>query len=276
LLNKKPITPPSQKLIAGHADIKLVRQDYGLFPNMTIRENIAYQLRFYEEKYRTKRVDKLLKISGLSKIQDHLPRQISGGEQQRTVIIKALAEKPKLLLLDEPFSHLDSLNKRKLKAEILQIIEEDKVSGTPPGCIFVTHDANDAYALANKMVVMRKGKFLQMGEPQQIYEKPNSQYVAEMTGNVNLIPSEIFSKLSTRFSEILPQKTVAIRPEKIQISSAENTDFSGIVENVKFLGSYFEVKIKVEPSFSIRLLSMKSLEINQEIYLQVLDYHVMN
>ena len=100
LLEDKRITPPSEKLIAGHPDIKLVRQDYGLFPNISIRQNIAYELRYYEETYRNKRVDKLLKLSGLDKVQTHLPREVSGGVHQRAVIVKAIAELPKLLLLD--------------------------------------------------------------------------------------------------------------------------------------------------------------------------------
>ena len=180
LLDNQRITPPSEKLIAGHPDIKLVRQDYGLFPNMTIKENIAYELRYYEERYRNKRIDKLLKISGLAKVQKHLPRQVSGGEQQRAVIIKAIAEQPTLLLLDEPFSHLDALNKRKLKAEILHIIKDEGVT-----CIFVTHDVADAYGMADRLAIMRKGKILQIGTPENIYQKPDNQYVAKITGEVN-------------------------------------------------------------------------------------------
>ncbi|MDP5121945.1 MAG: ATP-binding cassette domain-containing protein, partial [Spirosomaceae bacterium] len=160
LLDEERIIPPAEKLIAGNENIKLVKQDFGLFPNISLRENIAYEVRFYEESYRNQRVDKLLKISSLDKISHRLPRQVSGGEQQRAVIARALADEPRLLLLDEPFSHLDSLNKSRLKAEILTTIQEEKC-----GCVFVTHEVNDAFGIANKMVVIRKGKTLQIGTP---------------------------------------------------------------------------------------------------------------
>jgi ABC-type Fe3+/spermidine/putrescine transport system ATPase subunit len=250
LLNDKAITPPSEKLIAGHPEIKLVRQDYGLFPNISIRENIAYELRFYEENYRNKRIDKLLKISGLQKVQDQLPRQVSGGEQQRTVIVKALAEEPKLLLLDEPFSHLDTRNKRKLKATILQIIREVGVS-----CIFVTHDVNDAFGMADRLVIMQRGKFLQMDTPQAIYENPINQYVAEMTGEINVIEVD--------------EKSHFIRPESIKINkNPPSNNWLGVVESCKFMGSFYEIIVLVNNQ-KIKIFSEVEVEIGDEYYLEI-------
>jgi ABC-type Fe3+/spermidine/putrescine transport system ATPase subunit len=245
LLENKIITPPSEKLIAGHPEIKLVRQDYGLFPNISIRENVAYELRFYETNYRNKRVDKLLKISNLQKVQDQLPRKVSGGEQQRTVIIKALAEEPKLLLLDEPFSHLDTRNKRRLKETILQIIRSLGVA-----CIFVTHDVNDAFGMADKLVIMQKGKFLQIDTPQAIYENPKNQYIAELTGDINMIEVE--------------GKTLFIRPEKIKISADLSTiHWQGIVESCKFMGHYYEVIVSVNNQ-KVKIFQDKVAELGQK------------
>ncbi len=244
LLNGKGITPPSEKLIAGHPEIKLVRQDYGLFPNISIRENIAYELRFYEEKYRNRRIDKLLKISNLQKIQNQLPRQVSGGEQQRAVIIKAIAEEPKLLLLDEPFSHLDSRNKRKLKEAILQIIREEKVA-----CIFVTHEVSDAFGMADRLVVMQKGKFLQAGTPQQVYEKPANQYIAEMTGEVNVIDNQF------------------VRPEKIKLNPSP-IGRKVLIQSCKFMGQYFEIKALMNEQI-VTFYHSESLEIGTQVYLKI-------
>ncbi|RYU96655.1 ABC transporter ATP-binding protein [Emticicia agri] len=252
LLENKRITPPSQKLIAGHPDIKLVRQDYGLFPNISIRENIAYELRYYEENYRNKRVDKLLKLSRLDKVQSHLPREVSGGEQQRAVIVKAIAEQPKLLLLDEPFSHLDAVNKRKLKVEILKLIKSEEVS-----CIFVTHDVSDAYGMADYLAIMRKGKMLQVDAPQKVYQHPLNQYVAEITGEVNVVSIEWLARVGL---SNLPN--VFIRPEQIFVAPESNLK-AGVVA-LKFLGNYYEVIISIGEQ-ELKMFSFVPLKVGEEI-----------
>ena len=259
------ITPPSEKLIAGNPDIKLVRQDYGLFPNMSIRENIAYELRYYEEKYRNKRIDKLLKISGLQKVQAHRPRQVSGGEQQRAVIVKAIAEKPKLLLLDEPFSHLDILNKRKLKNEILHIIKQDAVT-----CIFVTHDVADAYDMADNLAIMRKGKILQIGTPEEVYQKPVNQYIAEITGELMNAAFSVKSaksdleKFNTKHATL---STQFLRPEQIRIS--EKSDITAIVQSIKFGGAYYEVILKLDNS-CLKMYSFDKLRVDDEVRIEII------
>jgi len=251
LLEDKQITPPSQKLIAGHPDIKLVRQDYGLFPNISIRENIAYELRYYEENYRNKRVDKLLKLSGLDKVQKHLPREVSGGEQQRAVIVKAIAEQPKLLLLDEPFSHLDAVNKRRLKVEILRLIKAEEVS-----CIFVTHDVSDAYGMADYLAIMRKGKMLQIDVPQKVYQQPLNQYVAEITGEVNIVSQEWLGSIG------LGTHSIFIRPEQIAVSP--ESALKAAILSVKFVGSYYEVFIKIGAQ-PLKMFSFTPLKTGEEI-----------
>lgn len=257
-LDNERITPPSEKLIAGHPDIKLVRQDYGLFPNMSIRENIAYELRYYEENYRNKRIDKLLKISGLGTVQTQLPRQVSGGEQQRAVIVKAIAEEPKLLLLDEPFSHLDAVNKRRLKTEVLNLIKTEEVS-----CIFVTHDVADAYGMADELLIMRNGKMLQLGSPEEIYQNPINQYVAEITGEV--VSAERFAG---RFLVLNgePFSTQFLRPQQIRISP--NADLRGIVQSVKFMGAYYEVMLKIN-DFELEMFSFDKLNVGEEVGIEI-------
>lgn len=246
-LDNERITPPSEKLIAGHPDIKLVRQDYGLFPNMSIRANIAYELRYYEENYRNERVDKLLEISGLAHVQHHVPRQVSGGEQQRATIVKAIAEEPKLLLLDEPFSHLDAVNKRKLKNEVLKLIKAEEVS-----CIFVTHDVADAYGMADELLIMQNGNALQLGSPEEIYRNPINQYVTEITGEVNL----------TQFGE----GAGFIRPEQIRVS--EKSDVKAVVRSIQFLGAYYEVILRVE-DFNLKMYSFDKLHVGEEIGIEI-------
>lgn len=245
MLDNERITPPSEKLIAGHPDIKLVKQDYGLFPNMSIRENIAYELRYYEENYRNERIGKLLVISGLGKVQHHLPRQVSGGEQQRATIVKAIAEQPKLLLLDEPFSHLDAVNKRRLKNEILNLIKAEEVS-----CIFVTHDVADAYGMADELLIMQNGNALQMGVPEEIYRNPINEYVAEITGETALS-----SELRT-----------LLRPSQIRIS--EKSDLKATVQSVKFVGAYYEVALQVD-DYSLKMYSFDKLIVGDNVGIEI-------
>lgn len=251
LIDGKIIPPPSEKLIAGHPDIKLVKQDYGLFPNISLRENIAYELRFYEEKYKNKRVDKLLKLGGLWNIQDHLPRQVSGGEQQRTVILRCLAEQPKLLLLDEPFSHLDSRNKRKLKQEIQHIIKDEGVS-----CIFVTHEVMDAYGIADKISVMQNGKFLQTDFPEKLYKNPVNRYVAEMTGDVAL---KTLEKTKQSIHDVDLQ---LLRPHQIEINY--ESDLKATVRNTNFMGAFYEIDIELE-EITLKMLCTENLAIGEKI-----------
>lgn len=260
-LDNERIAPPSEKLIAGHPDIKLVRQDYGLFPNMSIRANIAYELRYYEENYRNERVDKLLEISGLAHIQHHVPRQVSGGEQQRATIVKAIAEEPKLLLLDEPFSHLDAVNKRRLKNEVLDLIKAEEVS-----CIFVTHDVADAYGMADELLIMQKGNALQLGSPEEIYRNPINQYVAEITGEVSwsselgVLSSEL--KRYTLNSEL----RTFLRPSQIRIS--EKSDTKATVLSVKFLGAYYEIGVQVQDT-QLKMYSFDKLSVGDNIGIEI-------
>jgi iron(III) transport system ATP-binding protein len=263
-LDNERIKPPSEKLIAGHSNIKLVRQDYGLFPNMSIRANIAYELRYYEENYRNERVDKLLEISGLIYVQHHLPRQVSGGEQQRATIVKAIAEEPKLLLLDEPFSHLDAVNKRRLKDEVLDLIKSEEVS-----CIFVTHDVADAYAMADELLIMQNGNALQVGSPEEIYRNPINNYVAEITGEVQSEEFRVQSaELSKKDGFITNHSTLCtiIRPSQIRISP--NANLRAIVESIKFLGAYYEVKLKID-DLTLKMYSFNKLNVADEVGIEI-------
>lgn len=256
LLDEERILPPAEKLIAGHEKIKLVKQDFGLFPNISLQENIAYELRFYEENYRDERVSKLLKWSGLSGLANRLPREVSGGEQQRAVIARALADEPRLLLLDEPFSHLDLRNKQRLKADIWAMIHEEQ-----SGCIFVTHDVSDAFGIADKILVIQSGKTLQVGTPTELYERPNSVYTAELTGICNLLSdTEIKPLLPVGFQT---NATVLIRPEWLREAT---NGWSGRVKSATFLGNFYQYEIEAN-GLALKWLSFKHFFFGDEVTL---------
>ncbi len=173
-LESNLVEGPQSKLIAGHADIKLVAQDYRLNPNFTVRENIAYSLRKYTKAFQFERIEELIKLFGLTQIAEKLPKYISGGEKQRTAIAKAIADVPKVLLLDEPFSNLDNINKKKLKVSLAQLIKNESVA-----CVFVTHDLLDAIDFADKIGFLKEGILLEIVPSGAIKNYKGDAYIEE-------------------------------------------------------------------------------------------------
>lgn len=184
-LDGTPILNPSEKLVAGYDEIQLVKQDNDLYPNSTVAENIGRPLLQYDKAYAKERLDELIAVFGLGKKRDQYPRQLSGGQQQKVAIARALSLEPSVLLLDEPFSSLDAIQKRMLLVELNLIFQEIKVS-----MILVTHDMQDALLLADKICILKGGKLLRKGSPEELYEDPRTPYVAGFFGPINPIPGE--------------------------------------------------------------------------------------
>lgn len=174
LFEGKKLEGPKSKLIAGHQDIKLVAQDYRLNPNFTVKENIAYSIRTYTKAFQNERVNELFAAFGITDIELKLPKNISGGEKQRTAIAKAIADVPKVLLLDEPFSNLDNINKRKLKNSLLQLIKNEAIA-----CIFVTHDLLDAIEFADEIGFIKEEKLLAIIPSKEIKNYKGNEYIEE-------------------------------------------------------------------------------------------------
>jgi ABC-type Fe3+/spermidine/putrescine transport system ATPase subunit len=220
------LKPVSGELMPGHDAIKLIHQEFELFPNQTVAENIAYSLRFYEEAYRTEKVAELLDMTALHYVSGQKAKLLSGGEKQRTAIAKALAELPEVLLLDEPFAHLDNHNRRVLADAIEKLRHQQKT-----GCIFVTHEAADALAWSDRIAVLRNGEIIQIGTPQEVYNNPVNSYVAELTGDINWLPGDKGSK------------QFYIRPEKIRpTKNPEKSKWQGKVEAIRFHGNHWEIR----------------------------------
>lgn len=210
----------ADQLIPGIDDIKLIHQEFELFPNQTVYENVAYALRFYDPAYKVVRVEELLQLTGLEKVMNQRAKVLSGGEKQRTAIAKALAEVPQVLLLDEPFAHLDNANRYKLTQSIERIRKEERMA-----CLLVTHEASDALAWSDRVMVLRKGAIVQIGTPQEVYQNPIDAYVAELTGAINW----------------LEDGKSFLRPEKLKVTvNPEKGKWTGKVTTIRFRGSYWE------------------------------------
>lgn len=251
LFNGKPLTPPSQQLISGHPQIKLVFQDFRLFPNISVRENMAYELRKYIQAQQTARTAELIELCNLQSVQHKLPRQLSGGELQRAAIARALASQPTLLLLDEPFSNLDAFFRRNLRSELSAIIRQTGITA-----IVVTHDAQEALTLADTIAVLQAGRLVQTGTPMEVYEQPVSAYVANLFGYANIVQwkqlAPLLQAVPEKFASASPQTQLCIRAGQIQIRTSAKSDFAGKVLDVRYAGWHAEVDVFV--SESLRLL----------------------
>lgn len=224
------LSPVREQLMKGHPEIKLVHQDYELFPNQTARENIAYTLRFYEREYREQKVDQLLELTRLTGVEHHMAKLLSGGEKQRTALAQALAEVPELLLLDEPFAHLDQRNQQTLANAL-----EDLKATQQLTCLFVTHEADEAMAWADRLIILKEGEAVQVGTPEEIYQNPVNVYVAELTGQVNRIPSEN------------PEEFLMIRPNFLRpIQDASKARWKATITKIRFKGAHYEYVAKTE------------------------------
>ena len=268
--NDERVPGPSEKLVPGHDAIRLVHQEYQLMPNVSVRENIAYALRFFEKNYRNFRVNELLKLCRLTDVQDRLPRQISGGEKQRTAIAKAIADKPAVLLLDEPFSHLDLPNRLLVRDLLFDLVRHPSDDGLQTSCLFVTHDTTDALSIADTLGILRDGKLIQLGPPTQLYHQPLTAYAARMTGPVTLLKAKYLPLFGLPVAND-PDALVCLRPEQIVLSN-EGDGASGTVRAVYFRGSNFELDVDLSRYVSVRLFTNQSdVQVGQLVQVTLVD-----
>lgn len=231
------------KLSPENRPISTVFQNYALFPHMNVIENISYGLKYtsLKKKEQLDEAIKYLKIVGLEGYEKIAIQNLSGGQQQRVALARALVLKPKILLLDEPFSNLDVKLKINMREELKYLQKKLKIT-----MIFVTHDQEEALSISDKIVVMNNGEIVQIGTPEEIYYSPANDYVADFIGKIN-----IFYKNNTK---------VLIRPEEIKMTFSKKGDW--IIESKEFLGasSLFYLKNKVNSEILIsQIFEKKSL-----------------
>ncbi|MBW2122031.1 MAG: ATP-binding cassette domain-containing protein, partial [Deltaproteobacteria bacterium] len=239
-------------LVPQRRDFGIVFQSYALFPNMTVSENVAFGLKMRRmPRDRIKeRVDEILDLIGLRDWRNNYPAQLSGGQQQRVALGRALAPNPSVLLLDEPLSALDAKIRVRLRAVIKRLQQELGIT-----MIYVTHDQEEALAIADRVVVMEQGIFKQIGTPMEIYKNPLSSFVADFVGTSNFFEGRrqdgAVQVKETSFVvplvRSLPSDRVilSIRPEKVEIITPgkeppglePSNMVSGRIEVITFLGA---------------------------------------
>ena len=214
--------------------IGMVFQQYSLFPNMTVRQNVAFglQMQKKDKHFIAEKVKDVLHTVGLSDKMDQYPRQLSGGQQQRVALARAIIMEPKVLLLDEPLSAIDALLRRNLQVEIRKIQQNLKMT-----TIFVTHDQEEAMVMSDTIHLFNVGRIEQSGSPADIYTHPQTKFAANFIGHYNILSNPDLKKLCSLSSDC---DFVAIRPEAILISPETLDDtvrFQGKITSVMLRGT---------------------------------------
>ena len=243
-------------------DCSLVFQDFALFPNMTIRNNIFFGKSTLKNK---DLINDLIQFCDLENLLDRYPHEISGGEQQRVALVRALSINPSLLLLDEPLSHLDSDLKQNIRNELINLFEKVKTT-----TLFVSHDIEDAMTMANKVIVLKDGLVEQIDSPSNIYDQPMNRYVAKLFGKSNIIPYELAPKSCFKFYDReLNEDAVSIRPHQFTLlknSDKKKNTFDGIISSKKSFGSFQEILVDSDGlKLVMHFQNDEKLEINQKI-----------
>lgn len=255
----------AKELVPGHPDINMVFQDFKLFPNHTVAENISYQLRYYDKTEQQEKTDELLDIFHLQAFANKYPRELSGGQQQRVALAKALSAEPEILLLDEPFSQIDGILKQGIKLALKQLVNRYNTT-----LIFVTHDTTDALSFANRVALMQNGQLIQTASPQHIYQQPTNQFAACFFGICNILHNSLLPK------DLQPKNTtnqiVCIRPEQIKITKPKKANLYGKVLQQQFMGGYYLVQVHINDELRLWIHSQESLPLQTKVNLSIVNW----
>ncbi|WP_286294712.1 ABC transporter ATP-binding protein [Vibrio apostichopi] len=259
--------PPEQR------NIGMIFQDYALFPHLTVNQNVAFGLRDMSEQDKAEKVKEMLELVHLDQFGDRYPHQLSGGQQQRVAIARSLAYKPDLLLLDEPFSNIDTQVRHELISQIRKIFKKQGVTA-----IFVTHSREEAFAFADKMAVMNHGVIEQYGSASELYFHPSSKFVADFLGGGSYLGAQrisehefetslglIEAKAQTQI-EIGAECALLLRPQHIVASHDVDSNLSVLEQ--QFMGDHCRYVIEANGQ-KLLATSSEALEFGMPVTVKV-------
>lgn len=257
-------TPPQER------DVNLVFQNYALFPHLSVEQNVAFGLEMQRlsKALIRERVGKALELVRLSGLGARFPHQLSGGQQQRVALARALVTEPSVLLLDEPLGALDLKLRQEMQLELKRLQRELKIT-----FLYVTHDQEEALKISDRLAVMHQGRVLQVGTPQEIYERPATRFVADFIGESNFLEGRVVHTAGTRavvqigllqtnvFTDsplqVNQTVTLALRPERIQLCLPDegNGTWTGLVEELLYAGKETRYRVRVSPEIILTVSS---------------------
>jgi len=239
-------------------------QDYALFPHLNVEENIGFALYKLPKRKKELRVLELLEQFDILHHRHKQIHELSGGQQQRVAIARVIAYNPSVLLLDEPFSNLDTRLRQKTKVWLKKVIKELRLSA-----ILVTHDQKEALSISDKIGIIHNKEIVQFGTPQEIFSQPKNLYVAEFLGDINKLPNELVQKLDINVNQ---EKIPIIRINDTHLSENKN-DIPLSILDISYCGDYYEVLLSYENhndrTLLVRTNTFHSLKVGETMYLDI-------
>jgi iron(III) transport system ATP-binding protein len=308
-INQQTVCSPHSFIQPQQRNVGFVFQDYALFPHLTTTQNIALGLWKLPANKAQEQVTQVVELCGLQGLEARYPHQLSGGQKQRVALARALAPKPAIILLDEPFSNLDSARTQSIRQDIQQIIQQTSCTA-----LFVTHDTKDAFAIAHSVCIMHQGRAIQYGTPLQLYNEPATPYVGSFFGACNYIPAKPSAQgWQTEFGIIhtphIPSPTqsgvqshsskthtLAIRPHQILIQSLPSpcsppnpqndpkgissgstnsftNSFAATIQKIQHWGSHSDVFCQIQGSQTTLQIAIytqpQALQNNQPVHITI-------
>jgi len=259
--NDNPVLGPKFHLIPGHQAMKYLAQDFDLMPYITVEENVGKFLSNTNPTQKAARVSELLDMVEMNDFAKTKAKYLSGGQQQRVALARVLALEPEVLLLDEPFSNIDSFRKGALRRNLFAYLKHKNIT-----CIIATHDSIDALSFSDETIVMKNGAIVQLDESKKVYLQPKNKYVASLFGEVNEL------KVSVLKSDFEEDKTILLYANELFL--AGNSDFEVKVKQSYFKGNTYLIKA-VFAGKAIFFENQFPIQENEMVFLQA-DDEVLN
>lgn len=256
LLGEETIVGPADKLVPGHPEIAYLSQHHELPKSLRVEQVLEYANLLSKEE-----AAKLFTLCQIDHLLTRRTDQLSGGERQRIALAKLLVTSPQLLLLDEPFSHLDAIHKTTLKAVIEDVTRHYHITS-----VLVSHDPSDTLPWAEKMLVLKDGKVVQEGSAAKIYQQPLNEYVAGLFGKYTIIPAGVTNVFQP---EVKNRKDIFIRPEALIVEKTNKKGgCRGLVLANAYYGSHYDVTVQInDQNFVVR--SVEPIESGKKVYVRL-------
>ncbi len=247
---------PAFNLVPGASFMKYLSQDFDLMPFITVSENISQYLSVFYPKELEERTHELLEMIEMTEFADKKVKNLSGGQQQRVALARVLAQKPEVLLLDEPFSHIDNFLKNSLRRNIFKYLKENGIT-----CVVATHDYEDVLPFTDRVFVLKDKKVMAKGKPMDLYKNPKSLYVASLFGEANSISIDVLKSYANT------KRKIIVYAHEFRIS--ETSGIPTVVKTCYAMGPFYLVLGETEDEAKLFFHSPVKLEPEKKVYLNV-------